>query len=254
MPSTDPLLFERTDDGVVTLTFQRPAVHNALDWAAMDAFAAAVSRLADGGVSAVIVTGAGTESFCSGGDQRALVGHTAREDGERLARTMGDALGALERLPVPVLAAVNGIALGGGAEVALACDLRFVDAAVRFGLVHLRLGLIPGWGGGQRLARLVGPGRAARMLLEARPYGAEELESLGLADDVAPAGQALPAARAFAARVAQADPATVASVKRLLWAARHERYPDALRTERALFEDLWPAQAHVAAMQAFGRA
>ncbi len=243
--------------GAAVLTIDRPAVHNALDWATMAAFAEAVEQLharaADpsGDLRVVIVAGAGEAAFCSGGDQQALHTHLAQGDGVRLAGIMGDALVRLERLPVPVVAAVNGFALGGGSEIALACDVRVVDEAVRFGLVHLRLGLIPGWGGGQRLQRLVGYGRAIEMMLSARAYGAPELLGLGLAAEIAPRGQALSAALAWADRLAAADPGTVQAVKRLLQAGWDLPYDDALAAERSLFPDLWAADAHVAAVRAF---
>jgi enoyl-CoA hydratase len=251
------LLVDEPEAGVVVLTVNRPHVHNAFDWATLEAFRQAVDRLVqvaavpDGALRAVIVTGAGTRAFSSGGDLRALHGSTGPDDGRRLASTMGDALCALEGLPVPVLAAVNGYAIGGGAELALACDLRFVEETARLGLVHLKLAEVPGWGGGTRLARLVGHGRAARMLLEAADYPADELERLGVADFVVGRGQALDEALRFARRVAQADPAAVRAVKRLLVAAHAMDREDALSFERELFVELWPAPAHLRAMAEF---
>jgi enoyl-CoA hydratase len=257
MTESRPIRVDRDPEGIVTVTIERPQVKNALDWDAMESFASTVRDLTTecddraANVRVVIVTGAGREAFCSGGDQRALAGATSHADGARLARLMGDALLELETLPVPVIAAIHGHALGGGAEVALACDLRYVDETVQFGLVHLRLGLIPGWGGGQRLARLVGPSTAMRMLLEARPFGADELHSLRLADRVCPPGGALAEATTFARSVAGADPATVRAVKALVLAARPGAYGDGLQAERSLFVDLWPATAHVEALAAF---
>jgi enoyl-CoA hydratase/carnithine racemase len=197
------------------------------------------------------LTGAGERAFCSGGDQHALHTSLAPEHGARLAATMGDALARLEALPIPTIAAVNGYALGGGSEIALACDLRVVSEDVKFGLVHLKLGLVPGWGAGQRLLRLVGHARAARMLLEARPFGASELLDLGLVSHVTPPRAALPAARALAEDIAASDPATVRAVKVLLAAGRDLPYAEALAVERALFPDLWAAPAHVAAVERF---
>lgn len=257
MPAIETLIQERDGRGIATLTFNRPALHNALDWATMEAFAAAVEALAaeadapDSGLRAVILTGAGREAFCSGGDQRALHRDLTEADGRRLAQLMGDALLRLEALPVPVIAAVNGHALGGGSEIALACDLRVVDEALRFGLVHLRLGLIPGWGGGQRLLRLVGHGRAMALLLGAEAQGAEELRALGLADRIAPAGAALPLARSLAESIAAADPACVRAIKQLLAAGLRMPYAEALAEERALFPGLWAAEAHVLAVRRF---
>jgi enoyl-CoA hydratase/carnithine racemase len=146
---------------------------------------------------------------------------------------------------------VNGFAVGGGAELALACDLRFVDESARMGLVHLRLAEVPGWGGGTRLARLVGHGRAARMLLEARDYSAEELDRLGVAEFVVAKGQALDAAMAFAKRISEADPTAVGAVKQLLMASRSLDFGSALAFEKELFVRLWPAQPHLRAMARF---
>jgi len=259
--SATTLRLERDPAGVATVTFDRTRVRNALDWPTMAAFAAAVDGLscdavdasgAAGRLRVVVVTGAGTDAFCSGGDQRALSQATSEADGRRVAQVMGDACLALERLPVPTIAAINGYALGGGSEIALACDLRVADETAQLGLVHLRLALIPGWGAGQRLLRLVGYGRAMEMLLTARPYGARELEALGIVNEVAPAGGALPVALALARRIAAADAATVRAVKALLQAGVRLPYERSLDVERALFPALWAAEPHVRALRRFG--
>jgi enoyl-CoA hydratase len=257
----EPVHLDCDDAGVATVTFDRPGVFHALDFPAMERFADIVSELhrrcagapaAQGGpVRVVILTGAGRAAFSSGGDQRALAGHRSEADGLRLARTMGDALLALERLPVPVIAAVNGYALGGGSEIALACDLRVVAEDVKLGLVQAGLGLIPGWGAGQRLLRLVGYGRALDMLLAARAYSAAELQALGVVQHVAPPGEALAAARTLAARIATLDPATVRAVKGLLRDGCTMPYEDALAAERARFPGLWASEAHWDAVERF---
>lgn len=256
-PDADAVRVSVDDAGIATVTFHRPEVLNALDFAAMERFAAIVGdlhdRLAgpDARVRVVILTGAGRAAFSSGGDQRALAGHRSAADGARVARIMGDALLALERLPVPVIAAVNGYALGGGSEIALACDVRVVAEDVQLGLVHASLALIPGWGAGQRLLRLVGYGRAMDMLLAARPFTAAELQALGVVQHVAAPGQALDLARALAARMAALDPATVRAIKSLLRDGCALPYEDALAAERARFPALWAADAHWRAVDRF---
>jgi len=258
--SATGLRVARGADGIAVITIDRPQVHNALDWATMDAFAAAVRELGaelaadagrDDGLRAVVVAGGGTRAFCAGGDQRALAGYESAADGERLADVMTEALAGLEALPVPVIAAINGYALGGGAEIALACDLRVVDAEVRFGLVQLRLGLTPGWGAGQRLLRLVGYGKALELFLAGERLGAAQLVALGLAAEAAPAGQALDAAMAWAARIAAADPDTVRAVKALLRAGVERPPAEAAAIERALFASSWAGEAHLAALRGF---
>jgi len=252
----DGVRTERLQGGIAVLTIDRPEVHNALDWAAMDAFAGAVRALeADAdGLRAVVVAGAGGRAFCAGGDQRALAGRESLADGERLAGVMTDALARLEALPVPVIAAIDGYALGGGAEIALACDLRIVDEAVRFGMVQLRLGLTPGWGAGQRLLRLVGYGKALEMLLRAEALDAAALTALGLCASVAPTGEALGAALDLAGRIAAADPATVRDVKALLRYGVARSPAEAEAAERARFAARWAGEAHVAALRGFGEA
>ncbi|NDJ61738.1 MAG: enoyl-CoA hydratase/isomerase family protein [Chloroflexi bacterium] len=147
--TTDKLLLTMDKDGIATITFNRPERRNALDTEAMVAFAEAVVALTTvERLRAVIVTGAGTTAFCSGADLHDMSQRPTEGDAAEMVTRMGMALLALERLPVPVIAAINGYALGGGSEIALACDLRIVDEAAQFGLVHLRRGLIPGWGGG----------------------------------------------------------------------------------------------------------
>ena len=144
---------------------------------------------------------------------------------------MSEALARLERLPVPVIAAVNGYALGGGSEIASACDLRIVDEAAQMGFIHIRMALIPGWGAGQRLLRMVGYSRALAILLEGRPMGADELLSYGLAHQVAARGQAFDTALAFAQKIIPHPPATVSAIKRMLWAGLTQSYENALAVE-----------------------
>jgi enoyl-CoA hydratase len=255
----DPVHLDCDDAGIATVTFDRPGVLHALDFPAMERFAAIVAELHQrcagldqaAPVRVVILTGAGRAAFSSGGDQRALAGHPSAAGGERLARTMGDALLALEQLPVPVIAAVNGYALGGGSEIALACDLRVVAEDVKLGLVQAALGLTPGWGAGQRLLRLVGYGRALDMLLAARPYSAAELHALGVVQHVAPPGEALTAARALAVRIAALDPATVRAIKGLLRDGCTLPYDEALAAERARFPALWASESHWQAVERF---
>ncbi|MCB0216970.1 MAG: enoyl-CoA hydratase/isomerase family protein [Caldilineae bacterium] len=256
-----PILVEHAASGISSITFNRPQRLNALDWPAMERFAEAVAELgrrcaatgsdpADG-PRVVVLTGAGGRAFCSGGDQHALHTRLGADEGLRLARVMGDALLALERLPIPSVAAVDGFALGGGSEIALACDLRVVSEDVKFGLVHLKLGLVPGWGAGQRLLRLVGHARAAQMLLAARPYSAAELLQLGLVNHVTLPRRAYATGLALAEDIAAADPSTVRAVKQLLLAGRDLPYAEALDFERTLFPGLWAAEAHVRSVDRF---
>ena len=204
-----------------------------------------------GGLRAVLLTGARPSAFCSGGDQRALAGAKTVEDGVQLAGVMTAALAELEALPVPVVAAIEGHCLGGGAEIALACDLRFVGEGVRFGLVHLRLALVPGWGAGQRLLRLVGYGRAMQLLLEARPLDAADLDALGLVAGIAPTGGALEEAQAWIGRWLNADSAAVRDIKAMLRNGLTQSPDEAAADEESRFPARWASEAHIEAMLAF---
>jgi enoyl-CoA hydratase len=205
----------------------------------------------DRSLRVLVLTGAGEAAFCSGGDLVELSRYPSALDAEAMIALMGDALLALERLPVPVIAAINGYAVGGGSEVAVACDLRIVDEQARMGFVQIRLGLTPGWGGGQRMMRLVGYGKALEILLEGRPLHADELRSLGLANRVVQAGTALQHALNFARQVAQWSPDVVRAVKTLLQAGLNKPYDTALEVERSVFPPLWAADAHLDAVQTF---
>lgn len=249
---TDTLLLDRHPDGVTVLTFNRPHVRNALDLDTMRRFANALSALEnDADLRALVITGAGQEAFCSGGDLAELVNYITAEEAHQMITLMGDALLTLERLPVPVIAAINGYALGGGSEIALACDLRIVDENARMGMVQVKQALTPGWGAGQRLLRLVGYARALDILLRGDSLRPPELEALDLVNRVVPAGAALAHAVEYAHEIAQRPPDVVRSMKALLQAGLTQPYDTALHTERSLFPRLWTADAHRQAMSNF---
>lgn len=249
---TNQLLYHQRENGVALITFNRPEALNALTLDMMPHLLSLITELANQpNLRALVITGAGNKAFCSGGDLTQLKDKTTENDGQSLSKIMGEALLALERLPVPVIAAVNGYALGGGSEIALACDLRVVDEAVRFGLVQIKMGLTPGWGAGQRLLRLVGYARAMEILLRGDAMNASELAALGLANQIAPAGEALQAALIFADQIAKADTAVVRSIKTLLQTAWYQPYEQALQTEHTLFPPLWAAEAHWQAVHNF---
>jgi enoyl-CoA hydratase/carnithine racemase len=200
-------------DRVATVTLNRPEALNAISTELATALAEAVEPLAtDPGVRAVVLTGAGERAFCVGADlkQRA----TFDDHGwfvQREAFRRGFA--AVRRCPLPTVAAVAGFALGGGTELALACDLVVAANDATFGLPEVRLGLVPAGGGTQLLVRRVGRSVAKDLVLTGRRVGAAEAQSLGLADRVVPAGEALAAATALAAEIAANAPTAVRMAK-----------------------------------------
>ncbi len=194
-------------DGIAELTINRPAVRNALNEATLREIGAAFAALeVDPGVRVVILTGTGERAFAAGGDISAVVGYSPLQarDFARLAQGILD---AVERCCKPVIAAVNGFAVGGGCELAMACDLRLAAATARFGQPEVNLGVLAGWAGTQRLPRLVGKGRALELLLTGELIDAEEALRIGLVNRVVPAADLLPASRRLARDLA-AKPAT----------------------------------------------
>lgn len=238
-------------DAVGEITFRRPQARNALTWEAMEAFAACVEKAAaQTEMRALIVTGAGG-AFCAGGDLFELDGYLTFDDGVRLSTIMAQALDRLEAIAIPTIAAIEGPALGGGAEIALACDLRVMAEGATLGMMHVRLGITPAWGGGQRLLRLAGYARTLEWLAEGRVLVAEEARLEGLANRVVPKGEALSHARSLAGNVIALDPHAVRAVKRIARAGVTLNPVEAMRLEQNAFPDLWAAHAHREASAAF---
>jgi enoyl-CoA hydratase len=174
-----------TDDGIATLTVHRPDKLNALNAATIREIGQAVASLrADDDVRGILLTGAGEKSFVAGADiaELATMGPIS---GIGVSREGQDVFRALETLPKPVIAVVNGFALGGGLELALACHLRIASTRARFGLPEVKLGIIPGYGGTVRLPRLVGRGRALEMIMTGEMIDAAEAHRIGLVNRVA---------------------------------------------------------------------
>ncbi|GLZ07504.1 crotonase [Actinomadura sp. NBRC 104412] len=199
-------------DGVYTLRLSRPDVHNALNAALFAELSGAIARIdADPDARAVVLTGAG-RSFCAGADLDELTGLGA-EAAHRLLSRGQAVLRALEALGVPVIGAVNGAALGGGCELALACDFLLAADDARFALPESGLGLMPGYGGTQRLPLLIGAHAARFAMLTGRPIGAERAYQLGLvALPPVPAGELASLAREVAAEVAGRSVAANAAI------------------------------------------
>jgi len=242
---------ETSADGIARLIIDRPEARNALTWEAMRLFAEAVETAhASPQVRALIVTG-GDQSFCAGGDLYELDGFPSRADGARLSAVMATALDRLEALPIPTLAAIEGPALGGGAEIALACDVRVMAEGASLGMMHVRLGITPAWGGGQRLLALAGYARTFEWLTAGRVLTAVEAAEAGLANRAVPRGQALVEAVSLAGVMAAHDPGAVRAVKRFLRAGVASSPAAAAAAERSEFPGLWAAPAHLEASAAF---
>lgn len=237
----DGIEYSVDSNGIGTLTVDRPEVRNALDWNAMRAFADAVERASNSrDLRVLIVTGAG-DTFVSGGDLKALAPYTKRKDGMRLAVLMGKALEKLRQLHCPTIAAINGPARGGGAEIAVACDQRVMAEGADIGFVHARLGITTAWGGARYLLQLVGYPMALELLATGEVMSAKEAHEIGLVDHVTPKGGAVKAAREIALQMAQHPIEAVRAAKRLLRYALVS--PEvAKHAERRLFAGLWDSE------------
>jgi enoyl-CoA hydratase len=195
---SDSKLLVETADRIRVLTVNRPDKLNALNAEVMASLDAAVEAArTDDSVGVVIITGAGEKSFIAGADIGELSKLSPVEGREHALKGQA-VVGKLERLGKPVIAAINGYALGGGCELALACTIRIASENARFGQPEVKLGIIPGYGGSQRLARVVGEGRAMQLCLTAEQIDAAEAHRIGLVNKVVPAGQALAAAKEMA--------------------------------------------------------
>ena len=195
-PALENVLYEKKD-GIAYVTLNRPKVLNALNqrtW--QDLRAAFEDARDDATVRGVILTGTGDKAFIAGADISEIA-HITAVDAERSSRYGQDVLTLIENLGRPVIAAVNGFALGGGCETAMACTIRVASEHARFGQPEVALGIIPGGGGTQRLPRLVGKGRALQIILSGAMITAQEAYRIGLVNEVVPATDLIPRAEAI---------------------------------------------------------
>jgi len=202
------VLYEKKG-GIAYVTLNRPKVLNALDgttWA--DLRSAFEDARADSSVRGVIMTGAGDKAFIAGADISELA-HVDAYEAEESSRFGQEVLNMIENLGKPVIAAVNGFALGGGCETAMACTIRIAAEHAKFGQPEVKLGLLPGGGGTQRLPRLVGKGRALQLILTGETISAQEAWRIGLVNEVVPAANLIARAEAVLKQIAANAPIAV---------------------------------------------
>jgi enoyl-CoA hydratase len=226
------------DGAIATVTLDRPEVLHALDAAMFNELEHAFRELAaDAAVRVILLTGSGERAFAAGADIRALA-ETGATSGRAASARGQSVMLQIERGGKPVIACINGVALGGGCELALACTFRIASDRAKLGLPELRLGLIPGYGGTQRLPRLIGRSAALRLMLTGAAVDAAEALRLGLVDEVVPAADLTTRARAVAAAIAAMAPLAIAAV--LVAVRRGEGLPieDGLAVEADIFGEL----------------
>lgn len=205
------------DDAVATVTLNRPEAMNALSKALRAGLAAAMREVAgDDSIRAIVLTGAGTRAFTAGLDLKELGADTSNLGAANATGADENPVKAIELCPQPVIGAINGVAITGGFEVALACDIRIASTNARFADTHARVGVMPGWGLSQKLSRLIGIGRAKELSLTGNFLDAETACTWGLVNRVVAPDDLLPAAQALARDIASADPAMVRAYKALI--------------------------------------
>jgi enoyl-CoA hydratase len=228
------LLLHR-DGAIATLTVNRPKVLNALNADTLDELRRAILELRhDEGVRAVILTGAGDKSFVAGADINELAVQTPAAGREHALRGQ-HVFDLIEHMGKPAIAAINGYALGGGCELAMACTLRIAADTAKLGQPEINLGIVPGYAGTQRLSRLVGKGRALELLLTGDPIGAAEAHRLGLVNRVVPAGELMAEARTLAAALAAKAPVAVRYIIDAVNKGLEMPFPQAQVFEATLF-------------------
>ena len=231
MPET--ILLDR-DGRVAILTINRPDKLNALSQQVRDEVLAALGELEhDDGVGVVVVTGAGEKSFIAGADISEFAGRSPLD--QREAMRFPRLYDVMSSYPKPVIASINGFCLGGGCELAMSCDIRIASEKARFGQPEIKLGLIPGGGGTQRLPRLVGLGHAMRLTLTGDMIGAAEAKELGLVDLVVPHEELRGKTLELAGKIAVMSPLTVKVTKEALRASERLPLDEGIVYERDLF-------------------
>ena len=235
------------DGAVAVVAVDRPDAMNALDQPTLAELRNRLTELAgDTGVRAVVLTGAGERAFVAGADIKAM----SEMDVDQ-ARAWG-ALGhetarLIETMPKPVIAAINGFALGGGCELALACDIRYASSAAKLGQPEVSIGIIPGWGGTQRLPRVVGIGLAKELIMTGRLVGADEALGIGLVNAVFPPDELMPKALELAGALAAKSPLVLAAAKE----AMSRTFHGDLDAEAQAFAQLFGSEDQKEGMAAF---
>ena len=238
-------------DGVAVVTINRPAALNALNREVLDELAAAFSELESSeDVACVILTGSGSKAFVAGADIAEMQALDA-VSAEHFAQLGHALLNSIENFPKPVIAAVNGFALGGGCELAMACDIRIAAENARFGQPEVNLGVIPGFGGTLRLARLVGKGRAKELIFTGDMIDAQEAYRIGLANKVVAAEELLAKARSMATKIASKGPVAVRFAKEAIDNGLEMDLDRAGRLEAGLFGLCFATADQKEGMQAF---
>src|SRR5690349_17693297 len=226
------ILLEKSDR-LATLTINRPDKRNALNQLTRDEILQALDELQASDVRVLVITGAGDKAFIAGADIGEFEGRTALT--QRDVMKQRRIFDAVEEFPKPVIAMINGFCLGGGMELAMACDIRIAGDNAKLGQPEINLGIIPGGGGTQRLTRLVGEGKSMELILTGDLIDAAEAKNIGLVNDVVPAAELRARVMALAARIAEKSPVALRMAKEAVKSAARTNLREGLERETDLF-------------------
>ena len=232
------------DAGIALVTIDRPEARNAIGFATTTELDAALDEVLESDAAVLVVRGGGDRAFVSGGDLKELSAVRTHEAAVDMARRVRRLLDRVATFPVPVIAALNGHALGGGAEVAIAADIRIAADDVKIGFNQVALGIMPAWGGAERLAQTIGRSRALLAIATGELYDAPTAQRLGLVDIVVPRATFDDAWRSLARRLASTAPGTTRAVKSVISAASPSWHPELEADATEEFAHLWTADAH----------
>ncbi len=221
---------------IAVITINRPEALNALNSAVLDELEAAIDSIDTNETRALIITGAGEKSFVAGADIGEM-SELSKAEGEAFGKKGNDIFRKIETLPIPVIAAINGFALGGGCELSMSCDIRIAADSAVFGQPEVGLGITPGFGGTQRLARIVGPGMAKQMIYTARNIKADEALRIGLVNAIYPLADLMAEAEKLAGTIAKNAPIAVRACKKAINEGLDADMDAALVIEEKLFGD-----------------
>ena len=236
---------------IATITLNRPKVLNALNTQVFDELEAAFTALSnDPGVRVILLTGAGEKAFAAGADINEFMA-TGAASGEAKAQRGQQVFRLIETCGKPVIACINGFALGGGCEMAMACTMRLASETARLGQPEVKLGLVPGYGGTQRLPRLVGRSAALRLMMTGEMISAAEALRIRLVDEVVPPEQLIPRAKELATAIAAMAPLAVAGCLEAVERGSGLSLDDAMKVEAEIFARLWGTADKVEGTTAF---
>ena len=238
------------EDKIAILTINRPKALNALNSGVLDELDKTLSSIDTNKIRALIITGAGEKSFVAGADIGEMSKLTKKE-GEAFGKKGNDVFRKIEKFPIPVIAAINGFALGGGCEISMSCDIRICSENAVFGQPEVGLGITPGFGGTQRLARLVGEGMAKQMIYTAKNIKADEALRIGLVNAVYKQSELMDAAKKMAKTIAMNAPIAVRNCKKAINEGMQVDIDKAIVIEEKLFGDCFETEDQKAGMGNF---